>query len=154
MVPCCSAHEVAYVKPLFCHSFVLLGVNIGWPMKPLFCQTLALHGLLIVGPWNCPCITTVSPHIGITWASHLLAHDIAHVKTLFCHSLVSSGAHIGRPMNLPIHLCSKVIGFFLQCRKVVFTSKISICNLVSCIMRCFGMSRQNFMIFRSCVWYL
>ena len=68
----------------------------------VFCQTLALHGLHIVGPWNCPCITTVLPQIGITCASHLLAHEIAHVKPLFCHSLVLSWAYIGRPMKLPI----------------------------------------------------
>ena len=106
MVPGWSAHEVAHVKPLFCHSLVLHGAHINWPMKlhvkPLFCQTLALHGIYVIGPWNYPCINTDSPHIGITWASHWLAHEIAHVKPLFCHSLVVSEAHIGRPMKLLI----------------------------------------------------
>ena len=31
--------------------------------------------------------------------------------------------------------------FFLQCQKAVLKFKIQTCNFVSCIMRCFGMSR-------------
>ena len=71
-------------------------------VKPLFCQTLALHGLHIAGPWNCPCITTVLPHIhymGLT----LVASWNCHVKPLpFSHPLVLRGARIGWPMKLPI----------------------------------------------------
>ena len=87
-------HEIAHVKFWLAHEPA--------HVKPLFCKPLALHGLHIFGPWHRPCITIVSPHIGITWASHRLAHDIAHVKATVCHSLVLSGAHIGWPMKLPI----------------------------------------------------
>ena len=53
-----------------------------------------------------------------------------------------------------IHACLKVIGFYCNVKTMVFKFKISICNFVSCIMRCFGISRPNFMIFPLCVWYL
>ena len=53
-----------------------------------------------------------------------------------------------------IHPCSKVIGIFLQCQKVVFKLIILISYFTRCIIRWFGMGRYNFIIFRVHVCYL
>ena len=53
-------HEVAHVKPHFCHSLVLLGAHICWPMRlPMLSHSFAKH-------WY---------YMGFT----LLVHETAHV---------------------------------------------------------------------------
>ena len=74
-------------------------------------------GFALVDPWNFLCTASILPTIGITqgslwsalfpngphicikWNSHWSAHNIAHVKSLFCDILVKLGPYIGRPMN-------------------------------------------------------
>ena len=90
----------------------LCGVHLGRPMKlPRKSIVLphvgitwyrAFHRTLVI-PWNCPCKAIVLSHIGLTWGLHWSAHEIAHVKPLFCHILALHGVHIGRLMKLPIY---------------------------------------------------
>ena len=47
-----------------------------------------------------PCEAIVLQHIGITWGLHLAAHETAHVKLLFCHTLALHGVYRGRFMKL------------------------------------------------------
>ena len=102
-----STHETAYINHCltthwYCLGLTLVGPwNCTWKATVLF-HTLALHGVYIGRLMKVPiyrhCLATHWNYRVPCWS----AHEVAHVKPMFCHSLVLFGAPIGWPMKLPM----------------------------------------------------